>query len=101
MLGSTTMSRSTQDSWARTRETSTANLSWEVSEQKQWPQVFVLLLNLERTCRGILSANVQSNAEASLDPTSEVTAPLQVDSNSIVSCKDADECKWAGMRMAA
>lgn len=61
----------------------------------------MLLLNPERTCRGILSASVQSNAEASLGSTSEVTAPLQVDSNSIVSCKDADECKQAGMRMAA
>lgn len=101
MLESTALSRSTRDSWARTRETSAANLSQEVSEQKKWPQVFMLLLNPERTCRGILSASVQSNAEASLDSTSEVTAPLQVDSNSIVSCKDADECKQAGMRMAA
>lgn len=101
MLENTAMSRSTRDAWARTRETSAANLSQEVSEQKKWPQVFMLLLNPERTCRGILSASVQSNAEISLGSTSEVTAPLQVDSNSIVSCKDADGCKQAGMRMAA
>lgn len=35
MLESTAMSRTTQDSWARTRETSAANLSQEVSEQKK------------------------------------------------------------------